>query len=221
MSDDYYTKEDFEEELDLDESRFDEVPADDTVEEAVSNVEDRNVAVRVCESGDDAREYLAERVPEGATVMDGHSTTMERIGFTDVLEEADGFEYLGNRVAELDDDEARSDARRDATTADVFFDGVNAIAESGELLGANALGNGVGAWPFGAETLVLVGGTNKIVPDWSAAVERVREYALPLEDARAREVYGQGSVVGKLVSLEHERVDDRTELVLIDDRLGF
>lgn len=220
MADDYYTKDDFADELALDESRFDQLPAEDTLEEVVSNIEERNVAVHVCASGDEAREYLVEQIPQDATVMDGHSTTMEEIGFTDVLEDADGFEYVGNRLEELED-EARSEARRTATTADVFFDGVNAIAESGELLGANALGNGVGAWPFGAETLVLVGSSNKIVPNWTAAVERIREYALPLEDARAREVYGQGSVVGKLVSLEYERVDDRTQLVLIDDRLGF
>lgn len=52
-------------------------------------------------------------------------------------------------------------------------------------------------------------------------VERVREFASPLEDARAEEVDGQGSVVGKLVSLEYERADGRTQLVLIDELHGF
>lgn len=220
MPDDYYTKDELADGLALDSSQFDQPPTEETLAETVSNVRDRNIDVDVVDSGEEACEQLVERIPEGATVMDGHSTTMEAIGFTEVLEEADGFEYVGNQLDQLDDDE-RSRARRNATTVDVFFDSVNAIAESGELLGANALGNGVGAWPFGADTLVLVGSANKIMPTWTAAVERIREYALPLEDARAQEVYGQGSVVGKLVSLEYERVDDRTRLVLIDDRLGF
>ncbi|SEW15030.1 hypothetical protein [Natrinema salifodinae] len=73
---------------------------------------------------------------------------------------------------------------------------------------------------------VLIGSTNKIVEDWETAVERVREYAYPLEDARTQEVYRQGSsigrsTVGKLGSLERERVDDRTQLVLIDESHGF
>ncbi|PGF16430.1 hypothetical protein CP556_10070 [Natrinema sp. CBA1119] len=221
MSDDYYTKNDFADELAVDESRFDRDPDDETIETVVSNVEDRNITVHVVDDGEAAREHLREQIPAGADVMDGHSTTLEEIGVTDDLEAADGFDYLGNRIGEIDDDEERSRARREATTADVFIDSVNAIAESGELVGANALGNAVGAWPFGAETLLLVGSTNKIVDDWETAVERVREFAYPLEDARAEEVYGQGSVVGKLVSLEYERIDDRTQLVLIDETHGF
>ncbi|GAB3669129.1 lactate utilization protein [Halopiger thermotolerans] len=221
MAPDYYTKDDFVDDLEVDPDRFDDRPDEETLETVVSNVEERNVEVHVFDDGDAAREHLVDQIPDGAEVMDGHSTTLEEIGFTDVLEDADGFDYVGNALAEIEDDEERSARRREATTADVFFDGANAIAESGEILGANALGNAVGAWPFGAESLVLVAGTNKIESDWAAAVERVREYALPLEDARAQEVYGQGSVIGKLVSLEHEQVDDRTQLVLIDDDLGF
>ncbi|MFP8951727.1 lactate utilization protein [Natrialbaceae archaeon A-arb3/5] len=214
MAPDYQTKDDFLDEVDVDEDRFDDRPDEETLE-------DRNVAVHVFDDGDEAREHLVDQLPDGAAVMDGHSTTLEEIGFTDVLAEADGFDYVGNALEEIEDDEERSDRRREATTADVFFDGVNAVAESGEILGANALGNAVGAWPFGAESLVLVAGTNKIESDWETAVERIREYALPLEDARAQEVYGQGSVVGKLVSLEYEQVDDRTQLVLIDEELRF
>ncbi|WP_226480620.1 lactate utilization protein [Natrinema amylolyticum] len=221
MSDDYYTKDDFADALEIDEARFDREPDEETIEDTVSNVEDRGIEVYVFDDGAAAREHLREQLPDGAEVMDGHSTTLEEIGFTDDLAAEDGFDYLGNRVQEIDDDEERFRARREAVTADVFVDSVNAIAESGELVGANALGNAVGAWAFGAASLVLVGSTNKIVDDWETAVERVREYAYPLEDARAEEVYGQGSVVGKLVSLEHERVDDRTQLVLIDERHGF
>lgn len=221
MPDDYYTKDDFRDELDLDDDRFDQAPPESTVEAVVSNVEDRNVDVYRFDSGDEARDHLVAQISEGETVMNGHSTTLEEIGFVDVLEAADGFEFLGNRIEDIDDDEERFEARRRSVTADVFFDGVNAIAESGELLGANALGNAVSAWPFGAKQLVLVGSTNKVVPSREAAVNRIRKYALPLEDARAEEVYGQGSTVGKLVSLEHERVDDRTQLVLIDEPHGF
>jgi hypothetical protein len=221
VTDDYYTKADFADDLDLADERFDRVPDEDAVEEVVANVEARNVDVHRFDSGEAARAHLREQIDEGATVMDGHSTTLEEIGFVDDLEAAEGFEYLGNRIDEIDDDEERFEARRQSVTADVFFDSVNAIAENGELVGANALGNAVGAWPLGAGRLVLVGSTNKIVPSREAAIERVREYALPLEDARAKEVYDQGSTVGNLVTIEEERVDDRTQLVLLDERHGF
>lgn len=221
MTDDYYTKEDFDDELDLPNDRFDQPPTDSAVDETIANIEDRNIEVHRFESGTDAHNHLVNQIPEGATVMDGHSTTLNEIGFTDALEAAADFDYLGADISEINDDDERFEARRNAVTADVFFDSVNAIAKSGELLGANALGNAVGAWPFGAKQLVLVGSTNKIMPSRAAAEERIREYALPLEDARAEEVYGQGSTIGKLVSLEYERVDDRTQLVLLDEPHGF
>ncbi|WP_254864722.1 LUD domain-containing protein [Halovivax gelatinilyticus] len=221
MPDEYFTKDDFDDALDIEAETFDQVPDDETVERVISNVEDRNIAVSVFDEPDAAVEHLEAQLSGAETVNNGHSTTLKEIGFVDVLEAEDGFEYVGNRIAEIDDDDERFEARRNAMTVDLLFDSVNAIAESGELIGANALGNGVGAWPFGAKRLILVGSTNKIEPSWAAAVERVREYALPLEDARAEEVYGQGSTVGKLVSIERETVDDRTELVLLDDRYGF
>lgn len=221
MTDEYYTKSDFSDELDLDTDRFDQLPPDETIDEVVSNIEARNIDVHRFESSADACDHLAEQISNGDTVMNGHSTTLKEIGFMGILEAADGFEYLGNQIEQINDDQERFEARRTAVTADVFFDGVNAIAESGELLGANALGNAVSAWPFAANQLVLISSTNKIMSSWAAAAERVREYALPLEDARAEEVYGQGSTVGKLVSLEEERVDDRTQLVLLDEKHGF
>lgn len=221
MPEDYYTKDDFQDELNLSDDQFDQVPDESIIDETVSNVEDRNIEVYRFESGAEARDHLVDQIPDGGTVMDGHSTTLNEIGFTDALEAAADFEYLGAEINEIDDDDERFEARRQAVTADVFFDSVNAIANSGELLGANALGNAVGAWPFGAKQLVLVGSTNKIMPSRDAAEERIREYALPLEDARAEEVYGQGSTIGKLVSLEYERVDDRTQLVLLDESHGF
>lgn len=221
MTDEYYTKSDFADELDLNDRRYDQSPSEETIDNTVANIEARNIDVHRFEAGTEACDYLADQISADDTVMNGHSTTLKEIGFMDVLEAADGFEYLGNQIEQIDDDQARSAARRNAVTADVFYDGVNAIAESGELLGANALGNAVSAWPFAADQLILISSTNKIMPSWPAAVERIREYALPLEDARAQEQYGQGSTVGKLVSLEEERVDDRTQLVLLDDPHGF
>ncbi|MFC7232379.1 hypothetical protein ACFQMM_15130 [Saliphagus sp. GCM10025308] len=40
MTDDYYTKDDFDDELDLEEDRFDQVPDEDVIEETISNVEE-------------------------------------------------------------------------------------------------------------------------------------------------------------------------------------
>lgn len=66
----YYTKDDFTDELDLDE-RFDQLPSDDTIAETVANIEQRNIDVTVFESSFEAYEYLKSCVPKGADVMNG------------------------------------------------------------------------------------------------------------------------------------------------------
>ena len=83
--------------------------------------------------------------------------------------------------------------------ADYFLSGVQAIATSGELVGCDKTGSRVGAWPHGAAHLILVCGANKIVPTLDEALRRCQEYALPLEDQRARRAYGISSAIGKYV----------------------
>jgi hypothetical protein len=60
------------------------------------------------------------------------------------------------------------------------------------------------------------------VANLDAAIRRVYQIALPLEDARARES-GQapGSSVNKLVVYEREPVAGRTTIVLVEASLGF
>jgi hypothetical protein len=53
------------------------------------------------------------------------------------------------------------------------------------------------------------------------AQERLEQYAYPLENERAQEAYGTGSVVGKEVIIRHELSEGRTHVVLVKENLGF
>jgi hypothetical protein len=53
------------------------------------------------------------------------------------------------------------------------------------------------------------------------ALQRVREYAYPLEDARSKKVNGTPSRIGKCVILANEPQSGRIILILIDDRFGY
>lgn len=216
----YYPKDELADAVDLEDS-FDHVPDAAILEETVAHIEQRNITVTVCETETEAKKYLVECIPADATVMNGRSTTLHEIGFLDYLEREDNFTYFGNEIRQIDDPDERHAARREALTADVFFDSPNAIAQTGELIGVNGVGTGVGAWSYAAKNLVLVAGTNKIVSSVETAVRRVREFAYPLENERVQRAEGHESVIGKLVQYEYEKQDDRTELVLIDTNLGY
>ncbi len=119
------------------------------------------------------------------------------------------------------DDVLRNEMRRKSVTAEYFLSGVNAIAATGELVSCDASGSRVGAWPFAAKHLILVAGVNKIVPSLADALQRIREYAYPLEDVRSKRVYGAPSRIGKCVILSNERQQGRATLILVNDMLGY
>ena len=214
-------KDGYAETVDYDES-LDTHPTDEELDAAVENLEASGFEVVVVEDADAALAELTDQIPAGAGVMDGHSTTLEEIGFMDHLMEGDhDWENRHAEVYGIDDDAERQRARREAQASDYFVGSVNAIAATGELVAADASGSRIGAYPFAASNLLLVAGTNKIVDDLDAALDRLETVAYPLEDARAQEAYGQGSMIGKQLIYRQEAEDGRTTLVLVRESLGY
>jgi len=155
-------------------------------------------------------------------VMNGHSTTLEEIGFDEFLSEGDHeWESLPDEIWSIDDDAERQAARRESQTADYFLGGINAIAETGELVAADLSGSRIGAYPFAAGNVVIVSGTNKIVPTLSDAFDRLESVAYPLENERAQEAYGVESAIAKQLVYRRETEEGRTTVVLVREQLGY
>jgi hypothetical protein len=89
------------------------------------------------------------------------------------------------------------------------------------VLIASATGSQLGPYAYGAGKLVWVVGAQKIVPSLEEGFRRIREYSLPLEDARARQVYGMQSFVGKLLVVSREAQPGRITVVIVKENLGF
>ena len=68
--------------------------------------------------------------------------------------------------------------------------------------------------------MVFVVGAQKLVPNLDAARKRIFEYSLKLEDARALQVYGHNSRVGKILAI-HREDPGRIHIVLIRQQVGF
>jgi len=201
---------------------LDELPDDDIIEESVANLEANGFTVVVAESGEDALETITSQIPAGASVMNGHSTTLEEIGFTTYLNEGDHeWESLPDEIWSIDDDAERQAARRESQTAAYFLGGINAIAQTGELVAADRSGSRIGAYPFAAENVIIVSGVNKIVDNLDAALERLESVAYPLENERAKDAYGVESAIAKQLIFRQELEEGRTTVVLIREALGY
>ncbi len=96
-----------------------------------------------------------------------------------------------------------------------------AVTETGSLVAVSASGSQLPAYAGGAGRLILVVGAQKVVPDLATAFQRVEEYCLPLEDVRARRVYGQASAVSKVLVVHREPLGPRTTVLLLREPIGY
>jgi len=201
---------------------LDELPDDETIAETVENLQANGFEVVVAESAVEALETLQSHIPEGVSVMNGHSTTLEEIGFIEYLTEGDHeWESLPDEIWSIDDDAERQAARRQSQTADYFLGGINAVAQTGELVAADRSGSRIGAYPFAASNVVIVSGVNKIVSTLDDALDRLESVAYPLENERAKDAYGVESAIAKQLVFRKELDEGRTTVVLIREDLGY
>jgi L-lactate utilization protein LutB len=210
------------EEAGVDTAVWNKIPSPTVLGNTITEIERRGIKVIVAENGEDALFVLKGLIPPGAEVMNGSSTTLIEIGYEEFIAgDTTGWNLLHKRITAENDSAKRAELRRKSVTAEYFISGVNAISETGEIVGCDATGSRVGAWPFAAGHLILVSGTNKIVPTLDDALMRVRNYAFRLENARALKAYGIPSVLGKCVVFTNERIPGRTTLILINEALGY
>lgn len=209
-------------EAQVDAEKWNKQPSANEVAQTVENIQRRGMAVIRTQNGDIALETLKDLIPAEAEVMSSSSTTLIEIGFDGyVNSEKSRWRDLHRVIVAENDEKKRDELRRKSVAADYFVSGVNAIAQSGQIVACDKSGSRVGAWPFAAGHLILVTGTNKIVLTLGDALRRVREYAYPIENVRAKRAYGMSSQIGKCVILANEEIEGRVILILVDESLGY
>jgi YkgG family uncharacterized protein len=194
----------------------------------------RGVALVYTHRGEQALAYLLERIPHGATVMNGGSATLEQIGFLAALGSG-RYQWLRPAIVAIGDREQRIRMRRHATTADWLVGGINAVTMAGEIVNVDGSGNRLAGYAFGAGTVILVGGVNKIVPDLAAAIDRIRNTAA-LQECRKLGLRtpcaatgrcdndacrGPERQCGKILIIENEKIAGRITLLMVGEALGY
>jgi hypothetical protein len=94
--------------------------------------------------------------------------------------------------------------RRLLASPDVIVGSVAAVTETGSLVVASASGSQLTGYAGGSARAIWVVGAQKVVPDLPAALRRIEDHCLPLENARAMKVYGQPSAINRVLILNAE-----------------
>jgi len=201
---------------------WDAIPSDEAVKKAAEAVKDRAIRVITVDKRTDALHKLEEIIPGGAEVMTASSTTLQEIGFIDLLKSGKHpWRNLKEELLSETDPLKQLELRQKSVTAQYFLGSVHAVAQTGEIVVASASGSQVPAYAYSSPNVIWVIGVQKIVPTLKEAITRVGEYVLPLEDARMKREGFPGSMIGKLLILEHEMMPGRITAIFVKERLGF
>jgi L-lactate utilization protein LutC len=197
------------------------VSASETELQALADkLRERNFEVLVVDDGAAAREEVLSRIPDGASVHSGKSKTLEDAGIFAALMEGDRYDFIRKKTSTLDRRTQRDEIRKLSSTPDVMLGSAHAVTEAGQIVITSASGSQIGPIASGAGKLILVIGSQKVVPDLDSAFRRITEHVFPYEDARLREQLGVGTKITRTLILESDFMPGRTTIILVRQPIG-
>ena len=193
-----------------------------SLERTAEALRQRGFAVSVFETAEAAADYLDASL-DGRTVGFGGSMTLEALDLWErlrthnqVYSHLHGFP-LGPEAAE----------------AQVYVTSVNGLAETGEVINIDGIGNRVASTLYGHEKVYLVAGRNKIAPTYDEALFRARNTAAPKNAQRKQmktpcvqgdhcyDCKSPDRICRALTVLWGPMIGMEMEIVLIDRDLGY
>jgi len=196
----------------------------ESINKTANSLRGKGYEVFVVENGAEALAKIKELIPQGVSVTNGSSVTLEQIGFVDLLKSGTyGWDNLHEAVLAEKDPVKKALLRKQATLSDYYLGSVHALAELGEFVIASNTGSQLAHIVFTSPNLIFVVGAQKIVPTLDDAMKRLKDYVVPLEDQHMKDLYGVGTMLSKIVifSEENKMMGRKIRLILIKEQIGF
>lgn len=201
---------------------YDQLAPKKIIEKTIKAVKSRGINAEFLDTKEEALERIKALIPAGAELMTAGSTTLEQIGFVELLKSGKHkWNNLKDKLLAEKDEAKQSELRKKSVTSDYFLGSVHAVAETGEILTASASGSQLPSYAFSSNNVIWIVGTQKIVPTLEEGFKRVRTYCFPLEDKRMKSVGYPGSTIGKILLFEREILPRKITLIFVNEKLGF
>lgn len=203
---------------------YDTLATKKVLDQTIEALKARNIEGLMVENGAAALEKIKELIPQGASVMNGSSRTLEQVGFVDYLKSSvHGWNNLHEGILAEKDPAKQAILRKQAVLSDYYLGSVHAFAETGEFIVASNTGSQLPHIVFTSANLIFVVGAQKIVPTLADAFKRLEEHVIPLEDARMKKAYGVGTNQNKIVVFKGENpmMGRKVRVIFVNESLGF
>ena len=194
-----------------------------TVNNTVDGLKSRGYEVVLVKTGQEALKEIENTIPDGVSVTNGSSVTLEQIGYTALIESGQQkWNDLGANIKKEPEKEKRATLRRESSISDYYVGSVHALIENGDYLVASNTGSQLPHIVF-TSNLIFVVSTKKIVPTLGEAFKRLTEYVVPLEDEHMKNLYGSGTALNKIVISKGEApmIGRKVKFILVEEDLGF
>ena len=179
-----------------------------------------NFAAEILDDAAAARARIKDLIPEGASVFTGASETLRLSGIEEDISKSGRYDDIRSRGQAMDRTTQLGEIWRLMSTPDVIVGSV-AAARNRLLVIASASGSQLPGYAGGSLRAIWVVGAQKVVPDLAAALRRVEDHCLPLENDRAMKVYGGPSAVNRVLILNAEPHPGRGTVLLLREAIGF
>lgn len=201
------------------------------VESVKNALEQNGFLVEVCLSKEDCLKSAIKQLDKHSSIGLGGSTTIREMGLYDYLIK-NNYNVI-NPYTEGISQEKKIELRRQTLLAEYFLASSNAVTLDGELVNIDGHGNRVSAITFGPKKVFLFIGINKIVSDWGKALERILDYAAPINAKRLKknvpcaesgwceDCDSPDRICKHLVITMRQNSPGRIKIFLIKENLGF
>lgn len=201
--------------------RYGKLANEEAIQKTVNALRSNNFKVEVVENGEEAKKKVLEFVPAEAEVFTMTSQTLEAIGVDKEINESGKYNAVRARLFAMDRNTQAREMAKLGAAPDYVVASVHAVTLDGHILIASNTGSQFSAEAYAGGKVVFVVGGQKIVKDINEGIKRIFEYSLPLEDERARKVYGMPSAVNKILIINKEVMPERITVILVKEKLGF
>lgn len=199
---------------------YDTIASMDAVNKTAEALKKNGFEVIIAKDGNDAKAHALKLIPKGSEVMTMTSMTLDALGISKEINESG--RYKPARAKLYNKETPVKEKKQLGCIPDYSIASVHAVTQEGHMLIASNTGSQLPAAAYGAEKVIFVVGTQKIVKDTNDGLKRIYEHSLPLESERAKKAYGvPGSSVNKVLIVNKEITPGRITVILVPEVLGF
>jgi len=195
----------------------------ETVSSTKMALEKNGFQVLIAENSGQAKKLFFETVPKGASVMNNTSRTLQDTGIQEVLENSEDYISIHKKTLEMDREKDGAKIKGLRSVSNWAVGSFHAVTQDGHIMMASGSGSQIPGYAYGADHVVFVAGTHKIVKNLEEGFERIYNHSLPLESERINQVYNttSGSNPRRILIMNTEANSKRTTVILVKEVLGF